>query len=122
VQELEHLAKENLKVRAAIQGRRPVYSAQRMEHEYLEHVSRVERLATFRGPKSAQHLPKQVRQSVLRWCSAGRVTRHTSPYNISLFNWGQTGLQCTLCTERQPHMFALNTVLNSKQSCFLLCR
>jgi hypothetical protein len=64
VQELVHLAKENLKIVKAIETRKPVYSARQMEHEYLENVSRIDRLSSFRGPASARHRPAAVSASL----------------------------------------------------------
>jgi hypothetical protein len=64
LQELEHLANENKKIQRAISERRPFISAQVLEHEYLENVSRIDRLSTFRGPKSSAHLPAAVQESL----------------------------------------------------------
>jgi hypothetical protein len=64
LQELEHLAKENQKIQRAISERKPFISAQALEHEYLENVSRIDRVATFRGPKRSSHLPTAVQDSL----------------------------------------------------------
>jgi hypothetical protein len=64
LQELEHLAKENQKIQRAISERKPFISAQALEHEYLENVSRIDRVATFRGPKKSSHLPTAVQDSL----------------------------------------------------------
>jgi hypothetical protein len=64
LQELKHLAKENLKIIRSIEMRKPVYSAQQFEHEYLENVSRIDRLSSFRGPAKAAHRPSAVSASL----------------------------------------------------------
>lgn len=63
-QELETLAKENLRMRDKIKASRPVYSVQKLQHEYLENVSRIDRLSTFRGPSSASHRASCVKENM----------------------------------------------------------
>ena len=48
LQELERIASENMKVVRAISARKPVYSAEKLEHEYLENVARIDRLRQYR--------------------------------------------------------------------------
>jgi hypothetical protein len=83
-----HLAKENLKIIEAIETRKPVYSARQMEHEYLENVSRIDRLSSFRGPTSARHRPSAVSAS-LEVAKSMRRTKWlpgTDGYNRDLAN------------------------------------
>ena len=54
------MAKENMKILDAIATRKPAYCAATLEHEYIENVSRINRLSRFRGPATARHLPTQV--------------------------------------------------------------
>lgn len=69
------MAHENMKIKRAIDSRKPVYSARALEHEYLENVSRIDRLSTFRGPRSAVHRSSRVAAS-LEVAKSMRATRH----------------------------------------------
>lgn len=64
-----------MKIRKAIETRKPVYSARALEHEYLENVSRIDRLSTFRGPRSAVHRSSRVAAN-LEVAKSMRATRH----------------------------------------------
>lgn len=75
MQELEQLARDNMKIKQAIESRKPVYSAQALEHDYLENVSRIDRLSTFRGPRSAVHRSSRVAAN-LDVAKSMRGTRH----------------------------------------------
>lgn len=75
VQELENYAKANMRMRDKISAAKPVYSAEKLEHEYLENVSRIDRLCTFRGPSSASHRSMRVREH-LDVAKSMRMTRH----------------------------------------------
>lgn len=69
------MAKENMKIKQAIESRKPVYSARAMEHEYLENVSRIDRLSMFRGPRTAVHRSSRVAEA-LDVAKSMRGTRH----------------------------------------------
>lgn len=69
------MANENMKIKRAIDSRKPVYSARALEHEYLENVSRIDRLSTFRGPRNAVHRSSRVAAS-LEVAKSMRATRH----------------------------------------------
>ena len=75
VQELENHAKETMRIRDKIQAVKPVYSTEKLEHEYLENVARIDRLCTFRGPPSANHRSRRVREN-LEVAKSMLMTKH----------------------------------------------
>lgn len=75
LQELAEHAKVALRMREKIESSKPVYSAQKLQHEYLENVSRIDRLSTFRGPRSASHRSTCVRED-LNVAKSMRMSQH----------------------------------------------
>lgn len=73
--ELEAVAKANLRIRDKIKSSKPVYSAQKLQHEYLENVSRIDRLSTFRGPATASHRSTRVKEH-LEVAKSMRMSQH----------------------------------------------
>lgn len=72
---LEKEARDNMRMRDKIEAAKPVYSAEKLQHEYLENVSRIDRLSTFRGPSSASHRSTRVKEH-LDVAKSMRMTRH----------------------------------------------
>lgn len=75
MQELQDQAKENMRMRDKIEASKAVYSAQKLQHEYLENVSRIDRLTTFRGPASACHRSMRVKEN-LDVAKSMRMSQH----------------------------------------------
>jgi hypothetical protein len=110
-QELEDRAREGLRMQQKIVASKPVYSAQKLQHEYLENVSRIDRLSTFRGPRSASY-------------RASRVSEHldvAKSMRMSLHRPGTAGYQKDL-SKSMKHQRSKSARTSGRYCCpLILC-
>jgi hypothetical protein len=64
MQELESLAKENMRILKSIESTKLMHTSRKLEHDFLANVSHIDRLSTFRGPSSSRHRPSAVLESM----------------------------------------------------------